>query len=208
ASREGDKDTFDSSTRVIHLSLGMLHKESRLYAALLMGHKSTTSKLFIKEDDTELSLDDTLSDAKVPLLAQSTVGWVSPFGMNAALSFLYVPNRLFMPRLSLGYVHTFVGGAKTTPAGAPPEGEAASDAPSGSGGVPREAPPVGTGTAVPQSPGASSSTLEPAGDPAAAPAVVSPGAATPGKGKAKGAPRKQRRAPGAKPQPSSVPVTP
>jgi|GEM_PF-609031 len=110
ASKNGD-DTFAVKTSIFHVSVGAAHEPTRLHASYQIGYRDAHSKLTIKEDDTALTLDDSLGDARVPLFSQATVGWAPAWarGTRTALSFFYVPNRLYLPRLTLAYVYSFRG---------------------------------------------------------------------------------------------------
>jgi hypothetical protein len=219
ASKEGS-DTFDFKTRIIHMSAGGMHRKSRLYAAYLVGLKDTLSKLAIAEDDTSLELRDKLDDAQIPLLSQATVGWAPSFGANVALSFLYVPNRIYTTRLSLGYVHYFAEPATTASKDARASDlEADDDSGAAASKVPAKAPAKAppkvpgrspTGESAPESTEAETGNLPggeptPEGRPAATPAPV-PGDGTTGKSpRTRARPRRAPAVPGAV-APSNAPV--
>ena len=103
ASQEGS-DRFDVSTRLTLFGAGVIHRGWGVYGSYLGFLRKSKSKFKIEEGGTDLSLDDDMSDAKIPISSQISVGWVpSNLPYSVSLSFLYVPSRIFMPRLSVSY---------------------------------------------------------------------------------------------------------
>ena len=104
SSADSTKDKLSFKTKNEFLSAGLQHSPSGVYAAYLTGLRQSSSTYFIDEDSTSLNLSDKLSDARIPLYSQFTVGWVPKPSLTVGFSFIYIPNRLYMPKLSLSYL--------------------------------------------------------------------------------------------------------
>jgi hypothetical protein len=103
ASKEGD-DVFDVKTQIAMFGGGIVNQSWGIYTSYMAALRKSRSEFKIVEDVTDLTLDDNMKDAKVPFASQFSVGWVpNQLPYSVSLSFLYVPSRLFMPRLSLSY---------------------------------------------------------------------------------------------------------
>ena len=110
-------DTFDSTSQIYHFSAGISHKHTNIWTGFLVGMKKTKAKFFIDLDGATIETVDTLQDATMPVVLQASLGWKHKSGFGTALSEIFVPSRLFMPRLSLTYDYVFgaAPAAETTP---------------------------------------------------------------------------------------------
>ncbi len=96
-------DTFSARTSYLWTSLGINYRPWGFWIAQFISIKRTTSIFFIGDDETSLTLTDNLQDSSLPFASESSIGWNTPWGIKAALSYLIVPNRAIIPRFSIGY---------------------------------------------------------------------------------------------------------
>ena len=123
-------DTFDSSSQIYLFTAGLKHVPTNAWAGFLVGMKKTTAKFFIDLDGATISTNDKLQDATMPVVVQVSAGWKHKSGFGTALSEIFVPSRLFMPRLSLTYEYLFGAKAATSaPDAAPASAPAVKNAP-------------------------------------------------------------------------------
>lgn len=96
-------DEFSTNTTLIFLSPGFYEPSMRLWGNLMLGKKSTSSRFEIPSDKTVFQLEDDLSDTSLGWFVQGSLGMNFQNGIQVALAELWVPSRLLMPRLLLGY---------------------------------------------------------------------------------------------------------
>lgn len=96
-------DSFHVNTRLGSLAVGVQVPSWGLWFNVMLAKKSSTSRFEIPADQTTFQFSDTLGDASPALMAQASLGYRHPSGVQIALSELRVPKRLTMPRLLLSY---------------------------------------------------------------------------------------------------------
>lgn len=96
-------DEFTAKTTLLFVSPGFYSPATRTWGGLTIGQKTTESRFEIPADDTVFELTDTLSDSKFPYFIQANFGYNHPSGVQVAIGELWVPNRLLIPRLLVGY---------------------------------------------------------------------------------------------------------
>ena len=101
-------DSFDTSTMAFYLAPGLslpleslLGKGGVAWSSLLLGSKTTSSEFQIPADDTDFNLKDNR------MMVQLASGVQLESGIQVGAGLLYVPERLMMPRLRLGYHYAF-----------------------------------------------------------------------------------------------------
>lgn len=97
------KDEFSTDTTLLFISPGFYEPSSRLWGNITLGKKSTSSTFEIPSDKTVFQLEDDLSDTNLGWFVQGSVGINFQNGIQVAIAELWVPSRLLMPRLLLGY---------------------------------------------------------------------------------------------------------
>ncbi len=96
-------DSFSSNSVLSFADVSLQHQRSGLWAGMVLGKRKAQSRLSIEEDDTDLEITDTLSDARQPYWTQLTLGIRGNSNWGLAVSELIVPDRLEMPRVSLSW---------------------------------------------------------------------------------------------------------
>jgi hypothetical protein len=102
SSSEGS-DLFTAHSTLSFTDLAFQHQRSGLWAGLALGKRRAESRLSIEEDDTDLEITDTLSNARQPYWSQLTLGLKGNSSWSFAVSELIVPDRIEMPRLTLAW---------------------------------------------------------------------------------------------------------
>jgi hypothetical protein len=93
-------DRLKTTSGVIYTGLGQQKKT--WFWSSTTGARRNDSEFFIAEDMTELKFSDQLEENKVPLFYQLNVGGYYK-NFTFALSQLYIPNRILMPKLTAIY---------------------------------------------------------------------------------------------------------
>lgn len=99
-------DDFVSTTRFLYLAPGVRFPALNVWAGVLVANKNTKSEFKISSEGTNLSLIDMLSDSSFPYVTQASVGWFHASGVQLAVSELFVPKRVTMPRLLVSYQYS------------------------------------------------------------------------------------------------------
>jgi hypothetical protein len=116
------EDTFKFSTVLLWIAPGIYVPRFGLWSNMMFGTKATEAELNIPADKTDLKIKDSLKDsdsvqgAPLPVWFQFTIGWRHrPTGISAALAYLVVPARVYMPRLHVGWTYAFSAPGKAMP---------------------------------------------------------------------------------------------
>jgi hypothetical protein len=96
-------DKFTADTTLLFISPGFYSPSRLMWGSVTIGQKTTDSRFEIPSDKTTIELNDTLSDAKFAYFVQGNLGMSFQNGVQIAIAELWVPNRLLMPRMLLGY---------------------------------------------------------------------------------------------------------
>lgn len=99
-----DKDSFSSMAWLYYTGVGYSFNEKHLWTTFIVGKKSNKSEYKIKEDLSDVRLEDTLSDSESNLgvTLQASVGYnhdLWQFGIGE----IYVPERVLMTKLLVSY---------------------------------------------------------------------------------------------------------
>jgi hypothetical protein len=97
---EDHVDEVDSIAGIIYSGVGQ--NTNWGFWSVNVGARRNDSEFYIEEDETTYKFSDQLEDSSLPLFTQATIG-TSYKSFTLALSQLYVPRRLMMPKLSLIY---------------------------------------------------------------------------------------------------------
>ncbi|NBO37856.1 hypothetical protein EBU99_04655 [bacterium] len=103
------KDSFDASMTAIYVSQGVRGRTIPLWANGMLLVRNGKSKFNISAEATEFVRNDTMSDAPIPLAAQVSLGMTVKKSIQLAFSQYVVPERLYMPRVSIAYQYAFAG---------------------------------------------------------------------------------------------------
>jgi hypothetical protein len=96
-------DSFTADSTLTFVSAGVQHPRSGVWGGLMIGRKKTSSRLSISEDRTDLEIVDTLKNARQPVWSQVSLGFSLTQSISVALSELFVPDRIEMPRLTFNW---------------------------------------------------------------------------------------------------------
>lgn len=101
------KDEFTVRNQQFFVAPGLRFLAQNIWFGGYIGTKNTVSELYIPSDATRLKFEDTLSDASPGFVLQGSAGWAHSSGIALALSEVWVPKRLLMPRVTFSYQYGF-----------------------------------------------------------------------------------------------------
>ena len=93
-------DELESISGAIYLGAGQ--NLDLFFWNINLGSRRNDSEFFIQEDDTTYKFSDQLEDSAIPLYVQISFGTTYK-SFLISFSELYIPKRLFMPKLTLSY---------------------------------------------------------------------------------------------------------
>ena len=96
-------DEFESAGRLLFVAAGLHPRTFGLHAVLVCASRKTESTFVVSSSQTKLDLVDELRDASIPLVLQGQLGWKFPLGITTGAAYVWVPDRVAMPRLFAAY---------------------------------------------------------------------------------------------------------
>lgn len=96
-------DEFKADTQITYGAFGLRVPEWRAWTTLMFAQRKAESEFFIPSDQTRLQLVDTLDDASPRLAEQLAVGMDLDHGVQVGVAQVFVPKRLTMTRLLMGW---------------------------------------------------------------------------------------------------------
>jgi hypothetical protein len=98
---------IETESEVGFASLGARSKEIPFWGAFSIGRKKTFIKIYT-QGQTLLDTNDTLQDAPFPAILEGAMGWYQKdWGIHAGIGEVFIPERLYMPRIFVGILHEF-----------------------------------------------------------------------------------------------------
>jgi hypothetical protein len=98
---------IETQSEVGFASLGARSRKIPFWGSFSIGKKKTFIDISA-QNQTLLDTTDTLQDAPFPAILEGAMGWYQKdWGVHAGIGEVFIPERLYMPRIFVGILHEF-----------------------------------------------------------------------------------------------------
>lgn len=99
--------TIATQSHVSFATIGARSARLPFWGSFSLGSKKTHINI-ATQGQTILDFNDTLSDSPFPFIAEAAMGWwQKDWNLHAGIGEVFIPERLYMPRIFVGYLYEF-----------------------------------------------------------------------------------------------------